>query len=144
MTRIRTLRDRIGRRGSSLLFFGFLDLIYGYSLVYPDHYSRMSPAFAFYRDVMPMWGWATLWFGVGLTCLFHAFRRTDRWGFTAAIGLKVGWGLVSLGGWVFAGVERGWVAAAVWLAFAGWVWGVAGWSEPNSGEDLAWTGRRSS
>lgn len=132
------LRHRVGRRGSGLLFFAVLDLIFAYSLLYPDKVTRHGPSFVFYRSLAPMWVWAAVWAAVGLVCLWYAFTRCDQLGFTAAISLKVGWGLLHLGGWLIGDLERGYVAAAIWLAFAAWVWIVAGWAEPGDGRGPTW------
>jgi hypothetical protein len=128
------VRQRIGRRGAALLFFAFLDLVYCWSLLDPPASARRSPSFVFLAGVAPLWAWAAAWGGVGVTCLVFALRREDAPAFTAAIGLKVMWGLLFAGGWLFAGLERGYVSAAVWLAFASLVGLLAGWPEVPRGE----------
>lgn len=135
------LVHRVGRRGAALLFFAFLDLIYCHGLLFPTTAARRSASYQFLHDVAPLWVWGGLWGGVGLVCLVCAFRRHDDPAFAAAMGLKVLWGGVYLLGWLFAGLERGYVAAAIWLAFAAFVGLHAGWPEANRGR--AWTQRSS-
>lgn len=134
------LRRRVGFRGSALLFFALLDLVYGLSLLAPSRAARRSDTLRFVADIAPLWVWAALWGGVGLVCLWQAFRRHDRAAFTAAMGVKVLWGLVMLGGWLFVDLDRGYVSAAVWLAMAAFVGIIAAWPEPVMGwKERAWT-----
>ncbi|WP_346536934.1 hypothetical protein [Micromonospora sp. DPT] len=134
------LRRRVGHRGSALLFFAVLDLVYCYSLLSPSKQARDSDTLKFLAAVLPLWVWAVAWGAVGVVCLRQAFRRRDRVAFAAAIGIKMAWGLVSLGGWLVGGVDRGYVSAAVWLVFAGFVGIIASWPEPPHGwKERAWT-----
>jgi uncharacterized membrane protein YedE/YeeE len=103
MDLLRRLCRRIGRRGAALLFFAFLDLVYGLSLLNPPATARPSPTLVFIAHVMPLAVWGGLWTAVGLVCLT---------------------------GWWIAGLERGWLAAAIWLAMAAWVMIIASWAEP--------------
>jgi hypothetical protein len=126
-----------GRRGMALLFFAMLDAIYGLSLIIPDQATRAGDQFRWLSSIAPLWGWASLWFAVSLACLVAAFQTFDRVGFTAAIFLKLMWGLLTLTGWLVAGVDRGYVSAAIWLTAAGFVWIISGWPEP--GKETLWT-----
>lgn len=128
-----------GRRGWALLFFAGLDLIYAFSLVNPDRTAKASPLLTWLATLAPMWVWASLWAAAGLACCWYAFRRNDQWGFTAAMAIKTLWGLACLGGWLVGGVDRGYVSAVVWLAFAALVWDLAGWSEPGDRRGPTWT-----
>jgi hypothetical protein len=121
---------RVGRRGSALLFFAVLDLIYSFSLYHPAPRAAATPAFVFIAGIVPLWAWATLWLVVGLLCLVGAFVREDSFAWAAAMLLKVLWGSVFLTGWWLAGLERGWVSAAIWLCSAALVALLAGWPEP--------------
>lgn len=126
MRHLETLRYRVGRRGCALLFFALLDLIYAASLL-------SAPAGGSYRflaDILPLAVWAGLWGAVGLLCAVQAFLPSDRAAFAAASLIKVVWGMVQLIGWLIADLDRGYVAAAVWLAFAAFVLVIAGWPEP--------------
>lgn len=127
---LRLLRDRVGRRGSALLFFALLDLVYGYSLALPSRQARQSSALAYLAHVAPLWVWAALWIIVGMLCLVGAFLRHDRWAFAAAMFIKVLVGITSLFGWWFGAIERGYVSAAIWLALAGWIYIISTWPEP--------------
>lgn len=133
----------LGRRGLALTFFGTLDLIYGFSLAFPDAATRRGAQFVWLASIGPLWAWASLWGVVGLICFTYAPRTHDRVGFASALFLKVLWGLVCLGGWTFGGVDRGYVSAAIWLAAAGFVGVISGWAEPV-GRGLQWTPQTSS
>lgn len=119
----------IGRRGTTLLFLATLDIIYAASLAKPPAEAARSATIIYITHVAPLGVWAALWGAVGLVCLAGAFTRRDRWAFTAAIGLKVLWGTVFLAGWAINGLDRGWVSAVIWLAFALLVYVIAGWPE---------------
>ncbi len=121
----------IGRRGTCLVFFAVLDLVYGLSLWRPAPAAAQAPATRLLAAIMPLSWWGALWFVVGVVCLVGAFvHRADRVAFAAAAGIKTLWGTVFLFGWIGAGLERGWVASVVWLAFAAFVMVLAGWPEP--------------
>jgi hypothetical protein len=62
-------------------------------------------------------------------CLFHALHWYDRYGFIAAIGIKVVWAILSFAGWLMADVTLG--SVAIWLGLAGLVWIISGWPEPD-------------
>jgi len=121
----------VGKRGRVLLFFGALDLVYAVSLSAPDEASRGAPMLTWLAGIAPLWVWALSWGVVGVTCLWQAFCRRDSIGYAAAICLKIGWGIVSLGAWLFGSVDRGYVAAAIWLGLAYAVSVISGWPEPG-------------
>lgn len=129
----------VGKRGRFLLFFGGLDLVYAVSLTAPDAQTRRAPLFLWLAGIAPLWMWAAAWGGVGVVCVWQAFCRRDAIAFAAAISLKILWGVVCLGGWLFGGVERGYVSTAIWLGLAYVVSVVAGWPEPSGGRGSAWT-----
>jgi hypothetical protein len=135
---------RLGRRGRCLLFFALLDLIYGASLADPDAETRPGTFLDWMATVTPLWTWAALWIVAGLICLWYAFQQCDRVGYTAAIFIKVVWGLACIGAWLVGDVERGYAPAAIWLAFALLVANLAGWPEPPAGERRPMWKRRSS
>jgi hypothetical protein len=118
------ITSRVGRRGAALLFFVLLDLIYCYGLLTAPR--PLVPFYAWMDEILPLSVWAAYWGLVGLTCLWFAFRAYDTPAFMAAVGLKVGWGLLSFLGWIDGAVERGYVSAVIWLAFACFVFLIAG------------------
>lgn len=136
------LRQRVGHRGSALLFFAVLDLVYCASLLFPSPRERHSPGLRFLADIVPLWVWAAAWGGVGLLCLSRSFRRRDAAAFAAAIGIKLLWAIVGMAAWLFGGVERGYLTTVVWLGFATLVAIIASWPEPPPGwKARTWTER---
>jgi hypothetical protein len=131
-----TLRRRIGHRGAALLFFGTLDLVYAWSMVSAsDTLIQANPTLRWFSQVIGLEFWSSAWMVVGIICLYHAFQRYDRFGFVAAIGIKMTWGLGSLAGCIIEDVSLG--SVAVWLGLAGLVWIISGWPEPpEAGEDV--------
>jgi hypothetical protein len=122
------LNIRIGLRGSVLLFFGELDLVYAYVLAFPSERTASTPIYQYFGSLAPLPAWGLLWATVGLICIYHAFHRYDRFGFVAAIAIKVLWGLLSLLGVWFADVSIS--SVAIWLSLAGLVWRLSGVTEP--------------
>lgn len=122
----------VGRRGEFLLFLTLLDVLYGLSLLSPAPAAGQSPTTRFLAEVMPLPCWGLLWLAVGVVCLAGAFADTDRFAYAAAAALKVLWGVMFAAGWLAGVVERGWVFAAIWLAFALFVVRIASWPEPRS------------
>lgn len=128
-----------GNRGSVLLFFGTLDLIYGLSLSAPDEQTRKAPLFVWLASIAPIWVWAATWGVVGVICLWEAFQRQDGAGYASAICLKVFWGSVCVGGWLLGGVGRGYVSATIFLGMAWLLWKISGWAEPGDTKGPSWT-----
>ncbi|MGC1212619.1 MAG: hypothetical protein WA890_15270 [Micromonospora sp.] len=134
------LRQRVGHRGTALLIFALVDMVYAHALLFPSRQARRSDLLAFLADLFPLWVWALAWGLVGLTCVVEAFRYRDAIGFGAAISIKVMWATVAFGGWLFGGVDRGQVTAVVWIGFAGLVAVIAHWPEPPRGwKERGWT-----
>jgi hypothetical protein len=129
---VRWAARRVGYRGATLLFFGQLDLVIGWSLIDPVSVPLLRAAPA-YRVLLAVgWlrpAWAGTWALVGMVCLVQAWQRTDRFAFAAAIGIKAVWSLGLLAAWPL-GAPRGWVSAEVWLTMAGFVRIIAAWPEP--------------
>ena len=127
---LRALARRAGRRGAFLAFLAILDLAYGYSLL-----ATAAPQRAF--DLLLPWqAWGAIWLAVGAACAAGIFARRDRVAFTAAAVLKAAWGLLFADVWLVQHYPRGWVAVAVWLAFAGAVLIIAGWPEAVTVRDV--------
>lgn len=132
--KIGALRRKVGRRGLFLLFLALLDIIYGQSLFAPAPSSIASGSvYEFASFVAPLRYWAFLWIGIGIILAVFAFKAKDRVGFAVAMFFKILWGGMFLFGWAFAGVDRGYLSAAIWLAFAGVVALIATWPDEWKG-----------
>ncbi|MEV2236710.1 hypothetical protein [Micromonospora sp. NPDC049891] len=132
------LRGRVGRRGTALLAFAGLDVVYALRLatVQPD----VQDFYQWLHSPLPLWVWAGPWLAVAAMCTVGAFQGCDKAAFTAATGIKVLWACLYLGGWLLGEVTDGWVSAAVWSTFAVCVGLIAGWPEPVKGKGRpAWT-----
>jgi hypothetical protein len=133
---------RIGRRGAALLFFALLDLIYGYAVL-----SSPRPPGSFYAwadTVLPLATWVACWWTVAAICLFFAFLTYDTTAFIAAIAIKVGWGGTALTGWISGHAPMGYVSAVIWLAFAAFVYLIAGGIPAGQRSGRRWPWTRSS
>ena len=126
----RRLTRRVGRRGTALLFFGFLAAAYAHGLAFPTPEARHNPSMVFLASIAPLWAWSLLWAVVGGLCFVQAFRIRDRLAFAAVAFLMTLFGLLATGAWLLAGVTRGYISAAIWLALAGWIGVIADWPEP--------------
>lgn len=124
--RVRAFRHVIGRRGAALLCFATLDIVYAISLAFPGPNGR-GAAPTWYGSILPLRVWALWWLAVAVVCMFEAFRTCDRAGFSAAIGIKVWWGLLALVGWLFGEVPVS--TTGIWLGLAVLVILIAGWPE---------------
>jgi hypothetical protein len=137
----RVLFRRIGRRGAALLFFALLDLVYGYALLTAPR--PLTPFYAWVAAVMPLAAWAATWCAVGLICLVFAFMIRDTAAFMAAVALKVGWGGTAFFGWIAGAVPLGYLSAVIWLAFAAFVYLIAGGIPPAIRSERRWLWSRS-
>lgn len=119
----------VGYRGSVLLFFGLLDVIFAGNLMCP--LQPLTPAYQFINSVAPLWFWALLWGVTGLICLTLAWSKVDDLAFAAAISIKIAWGLLYVWGGLFSDVPRAWLSVTIWLAFAGFIAIISAWPEPD-------------
>lgn len=134
------LRNRVGRRGAALLFFALLDGVYCAALL-----TAPRPLTAFYAwmdEILPLAVWAICWGAVGLICLCFAFAQRDTAAFMAAVALKVAWGLPAFFGWVSGAVPLGYLSAVIWLAFAAFVYLIAGGIPPAPPSERRWVWSR--
>jgi hypothetical protein len=115
------VRHSVGHRGAALLGFGIFDLVYGWTkMIHPDPISAQSQQMRLLGDLFPWWpshitimGWGYLWWVVGAMCIANAFRRDDRWGYGAAIGIKVSWIVANVWAWS-QGLIGGGATVATW------------------------------
>jgi hypothetical protein len=127
----RFFRYRVGRRGAALLVFAWLDAVIAYSLTDSSVRAQTAtlPVYRVIVSLAPLLTWAILWATVGAACFVSAFLKDDRWGFAAAISVKVVWAAGFAAAWVVYGADRAWIAAATWLVLALLVLDIAGWRE---------------
>jgi hypothetical protein len=132
------LAQRVGRRGAALMIFAFIDLVIGWSLAGTATRAQASalPTYRAHVEILPLIAWGWLWIAVGAVCLVHAFRVSDRFGFAAAIGIKLVWAAGFLGSWLLYDAPRGWLGAATWVVFAALVHLISGWPEVTSRIEL--------
>lgn len=132
------VRGHLGRRGSALLAFAVLDVVYGISLAWPaPGQVRPGSALGWFSEIAPLDVWAFVWWTVAaicvvavvLTLLRRGVTRADRYAFSAAIGIKIWWGTLSLIGWIMREVPIS--SAGIWLGLAFLVALIAGWPEPE-------------
>jgi hypothetical protein len=136
-----TLLSRVGRRGAALLFFALLDGVYCVALLTAPR--PLTLFYAWMDDILPLAAWATAWGVVGAICLAFAFAQRDTPAFMAAAALKVGWGLLAFFGWTSGVVPLGYLSAAIWLAFAAFVYLIAGGIPPAPKVERRWVWSRS-
>lgn len=125
----RLLLRRIGRRGAFLLFLALLDLVYAYSLLRPPAATRAAQTFMFLADLAPLPVWAGWWAATGVVCAVYAFRARDAAGYAAAMLLKAGWALLFAGGWIWAGLDRGYLTCVIFGSFGLALALIATWPE---------------
>jgi hypothetical protein len=126
-------RQRFGRRGAALTAFCILDVVYGIGLAWPlPPGIRSGSVNAWFNEILPLSVWAIVWWSVAVLCGWGAWsrsKRSDRYAFAAAIGIKVWWGTLCLIGWIMREVPVS--SAGVWLGLAALVALIAGWPEPE-------------
>lgn len=142
MSRLRStfcrVTHRIGWRGDVLLTLAVLDVCYGWTLITATpSVLDSNTTFRWINSLpIPLAAFGVLWWVVAVVCTVAAFQRDDRFGWGAAAGIKVLWGLLCLAGWAVDTVSLG--SVAIWLCYARVVWRVSGWTEHDPyGDDAA-------
>lgn len=131
-------RPRLGKRGTALVVFATLDVIYGARISVVPGDSRSVYTWL-ESGWVPLWGWTSIWVGVGLLCACYAMRVDDRPAFSAAIIIKVAWGMLNVIGWATGEVADGWILATIWLAFAVCVGLLSSLPEASEAGGRKWT-----
>lgn len=131
------ITKRLGRRGATLLTLATVDLVIGTLLINPGLHAQTvrTPAYRLIVYV-PLQVWGAAWIAVGLVCGISAWRRSDRLAFGLAIMIKLLWGGLILGAWLFKGATLAWAGAVVWFALAAWVAISSGWPERPNGPSV--------
>lgn len=126
---LRRLRDRVGRRGASLLFVGVLSLVLTASILTAGPAQLSSPTYAVLSALAPLPVWAAGWGLSVLVCWVQAFMAMDRIAFAVSTAMWWAYGIAYLVGSVSGANPRGWVLGLVWIGFGGWLNLIATWPE---------------
>jgi hypothetical protein len=114
--------SRVGLRGTFLLLVAGFDLVYGWTrMIHPDPTFRAGRQYQLLSQIFPldsteasMTVWGMLWWFVAVIAGVSAFKKNDRWGFGAAIGIKVSWLFGNVYAWA-NGLDGGGGLVAVWV-----------------------------
>lgn len=107
---------RLGRRGTDLLIFGALELIYGWGIVSDPRYGVVRGV-GVLTAVAPMTLWGALWMASGIIAIALAthppFLR-DSWGYAALFGPMGLWACANFGAWITGDFRQAYTSAATW------------------------------
>ena len=114
----------VGHRGAFLLLLGVAFVFYGLGI----HYQPTS--FDSYPFIYLPWpDWALIWIGTGIVALVGAFRRIDRWSFTASTVTSLLWSAK----WFYVSFRLPhsglWTTGFTWAVITGIIFIVATWPE---------------
>ena len=131
---IKKIFCRIGRRGRSLLFFGFLYTVMGQSYYTAPINQEKTPA-AYdglwaHLQVMPLSHWGVLWMVIGVACLVGAFyKRIEDISFGLTASLMTMWAAGFGFNYILGHGYRSYIAFAIYGAFAAFILLISGWPE---------------
>ena len=128
--------SRVGRRGVFLLLIAGFDLVYGWTrMIHPDSTFKSGQQYKLLAQVFPlpsveasMTVWGMLWWFVAVTAAVSAFLPNDRWGYGAAIGIKISWLFGNGYAWS-NGLDGGGGSVAVWTFVLAVTMLIATWPE---------------
>jgi hypothetical protein len=104
------------------LFIAAFDVVYGWTrmihpepeVVHGEQYRLLSQIFPVDSPAASMTIWGMLWWFTAVVCAINAFRASDRWGYGAAIGIKVSWLIGNAWAWA-NGLDGGGGVIALWV-----------------------------
>jgi hypothetical protein len=131
--KLRTLTERIGRRGATLAALGLVDIVYGSAIVWTTSLPSPGEWWPASQDIIfraPTYAWGWVWFVVGLILWTGVFARKDDVHFVLAIMLKVIWAMAAAFYWVSSDLEGLWGNGAIYSGLALLTFIIAGWAEP--------------
>lgn len=101
------LARQIGYRGAALAAFATFDLVWAWSLIdsAAAKVLKAAPTYQVLLRIMPLWGWAAVMGATGILLGVQAWMWDDRWGYSAAIGIKLVWAAATVATWPTAGVQ---------------------------------------
>lgn len=125
MKRLKRLFHHIGRRGGSLLFFGLVMSLVGWSYVCTPLSPEAAVLFSPLTSIMPITHWGVLWLVTGGMMFTAAgWKKLEEGSFFGGVGLFLSWGISC----IVAGAAFRY--AALYLGFAAFLLLLAGWPEP--------------
>lgn len=110
-------RPALGRRGTELLLFGLLELVYGWGIATDPRYGVVRGV-GVLRSLAPMTWWGVLWMlcaAVALVLAIHPPKLRDSWGFAALYVPTAFWGAGNAVGWIDGDFPQAYTSAATWL-----------------------------
>lgn len=120
---LRSVRNRVGRRGAFLAFLSIINFVYGAFLLDPPGRAIPEP-----YPFMPEKAWGIWWLVTGFSCVTGMFLRRDRVSYGMAALMMTAWGLRYAYLW-YLGVPFAWVSMVIWLCFSLTILIVASWPE---------------
>lgn len=127
----RIIRGINGPRGSVLLAAAWVCALHG--IAYTPLTSgpiELPVGLAALSEVLPLVAYGVLWSIAACITILGAFRsragaqrdHADAWGFGAATGMFLAWGLAYVSGWIIATMDgipsRSWVTGGLYIAVA--------------------------
>jgi hypothetical protein len=144
VARLRSLVDRIGRRGAILLVLGTMDILYGSAIVYGVTHPR-NPRFTsgvwwpVSTDrvlLLPTQWWGWIWLAAGIFLLTGVAARNDSVQYSVAVFIKASWAFAAIFH-VFRSDAPGlWGISSVYIAWALVTYICSGWSEDHKVDEL--------
>ena len=124
---IRKAMLRVGRRGASLAFFALIHAAIALSL------ARMPTAAPLRTELLlPVGLWWTAWATSATICLAGAiFATFDAIAFGASMYMMIAWSAISFYAFALHPTAIGWLSGVIWFCFAGFVWVISGWVDPD-------------
>ncbi len=131
--RLRTLTERIGRRGASLLLFGLGYVFIGLGQTYTVSPQATLMGLTYILRVVSIEHWGLVWIGCGIIAMGGAFTRRpgrDLFGFVALAFMAAIWAAAFLMGAILLDLPRAALMGAQFAILATAVAIIAGWPEP--------------
>lgn len=124
--------EQLGRRDTCLLIFGFIQLMVGVAIFIVPAIPGRSRTIPVLELIAPPAVWASVWIALGVIVLVSAFERANRQrlGCVLAWGTPFLWSAAWLISFILGIAPLGWLAAVVYVGYAGLALVVSGWEEP--------------
>lgn len=126
-------RTKVGRRGASLMFWGFLAFSSGMVSFSTQPEQREIDNIHFLAAYVPLWVLSTAWTVAGILCFVAAFwKRLEEPAFAVMSFMATVYGCATLVSTLFGyGEQLLWVNVLLYFAIAINIQIIAGWPEPS-------------